>query len=189
MLLLSLRGTPTLYYGDEIAMQDVPIPAELVKDPWEINVPFLGLGRDPERSPMQWDSTHHAGFSTATPWLPLASDFNRFNVATETEEADSVLNLYRRLIALRTEKPALHSGPYGELFCDDHVLSYSRQSEAERFLIVLNFTQEPRTVDHSGLHGRIILTTALDRNYEPVAGKLLLRPDEGVIVEVEHSNV
>jgi alpha-glucosidase len=185
MLLLTLRGTPTLYYGDEIAMQDVPVPAELVKDPWELNVPSLGLGRDPERSPMQWDSSHHAGFSTAIPWLPVASDFTCFNVAIQTHEADSALNLYRRLIALRTEKPALHSGPYGEVLCDDHVLAYSRQSGTERFLIVLNFTHEPRTFEHGDLRGRIVLTTALDRNREPVAEILRLRSDEGVVVEIE----
>ena len=184
MLLLTLRGTPTLYYGDEIAMQDVPIPAELVKDPWEFNVPSLGLGRDPERSPMQWDSSHHAGFSTANPWLPVATDFNRFNVAIQSQEADSALTLYRRLIALRTEKSALHSGPYREILCDDHVLAYSRLSPTESFLIVLNFTRESRTLKHGDLHGRIILTTALDRDSEPVAEKLPLRPDEGVVVEM-----
>jgi alpha-glucosidase len=189
MLLLTLRGTPTLYYGDEIAMQDVPIPAELVKDPWESNVPALGLGRDPERSPMQWDASDHAGFSTSTPWLPLASDFRRFNVAVETQEADSVLTLYRRLIALRAEKSALHSGSYGELSCDDHVLSYGRQSGPEGFLIVLNFTGESRTFAHAGLRGRIIFTTALDRNSETVAENLLLRPDEGVIIEKQHGGV
>ncbi len=185
MLLLTLRGTPTLYYGEEIAMQDVPVPAELVKDPWELNVPSLGLGRDPERSPMQWDSADHAGFTTATPWLPVASDCNRFNVAIERQEPDSVLALYRRLITLRAEKRALHSGAYGEVLCDDHVLAYSRESGTEGFLIVLNFTGESRTFEQGGLRGRISLSTALARNSEPVAEKLLLRADEGVIVEIE----
>jgi alpha-glucosidase len=189
MLLLTLRGTPTVYYGDEIAMQDVPVPAKLVKDPWELNVPSLGLGRDPERSPMQWNSTDHAGFTSATPWLPVASDFNSFNVAIESQEPDSVLALYRRLIALRAEKPALHSGAYGEVLWDDHVLAYSRQSGTERFLIVLNFTGKPRTFEQGGLRGRIALTTALDRNSEPVAEKLLLRAHEGVIVEIEVPDV
>jgi alpha-glucosidase len=185
MLLLTLRGTPTLYYGDEIAMQDVPIPPELVKDPWEANVPFLGLGRDPERAPMQWDSTIHAGFTSADPWLPVASDFDRFNVATQTHQADSSLTLYRRLIALRAQKPALHTGVYGEIMCDDHVLSYSRESGPEQFLVVLNFTGAPRTFEHRSLRGRISLTTAVDRNSELVAKKLELRPHEGVIVEIE----
>jgi alpha-glucosidase len=138
---------------------------------------------------MQWDSTDHAGFSTSTPWLPLASDFRRFNVAVETQEADSILTLYRRLIALRVEKLALHSGAYGELSCDDHVLSYSRHSGPEGFLIVLNFTGESRTFAQAGLRGRIILTTALDRDSETVAENLLLRPDEGVVIEKLHGDV
>lgn len=185
MLLLTLRGTPTLYYGDEIAMEDVPIPSELIRDPWEAKVPLLGLGRDPERSPMQWDATIHAGFTTADPWLPVASDFAGFNVATETHQADSSLTLYRRLIALRAQKPALHGGVYGEIMCDDHVLSYSRESGLEQFLVVLNFTGEPRTFEHGSLRGRISLTTALDRDGEFVAKKLALRPHEGVIVEID----
>jgi alpha-glucosidase len=185
MLLLTLRGTPTLYYGDEIAMQDVSIPPELIKDPWEKNVPSLGLGRDPERSPMQWDPTDHAGFTTGTPWLPVDGDFKRFNVATESHEAGSFLTLYRRLIALRTEKSALHSGAYGELWCDDHVLGYSREFGLEGFWTVLNFTGEPRTFEHRNLRGRIALTTAVDRDGERIANKLLLRRHEGVIVEIE----
>ena len=134
---------------------------------------------------MQWDSSHHAGFSTANPWLPVASDFNHFNVAIQSHEADSALTLYRRLIALRTEKPALHSGPYGEILCDDNVLAYSRLSASERFLVVLNFTREPRTFEHAGLRGRISLTTALDRNGELIANKVLLRQNEGVLLETE----
>src|SRR6185436_14956605 len=74
MMLLTLRGTPTLYYGDEIGMRDVPIPAERVRDPFERNVPGLGLGRDPERTPMQWDGGAGAGFTTGEPWLPVADD-------------------------------------------------------------------------------------------------------------------
>jgi alpha-glucosidase len=189
MLLLTLRGTPTLYYGDEIGMQDVPIPSELVKDPWELNVPSLGLGRDPERSPMQWDSTNNAGFTTATPWLPVASDFQRFNVAVESHESDSILSLYRRLIALRAEKPALYNGRYTEILCDDHVLAYSRESGRERFLIVLNFTAEPRTFAHAGLRGRISLTTGLDRNSEPVSERLQLGPNEGVVLNLKLQDV
>ena len=75
MLLLTLRGTPTLYNGDEIGMQDVSIPPDAVRDPFERNVPGRGFGRDPERTPMQWDAGPHAGFSAETPWLPIADDY------------------------------------------------------------------------------------------------------------------
>src|SRR5262249_13091708 len=77
MLLLTLRGTPTLYYGDELGMPDVPIPSERVQDPFEKNVPGRGLGRDPERTPMPWRSGPGAGFTTGDPWLPLGDDAER----------------------------------------------------------------------------------------------------------------
>ena len=87
MLLLTLRGTPTIYYGDEIGMRDVPIPPERVQDPWEKNEPGLGLGRDPERTPMQWDGRPKAGFTTGEPWLPLRRrprDLQRREILPET---------------------------------------------------------------------------------------------------------
>src|SRR6185369_17017347 len=74
MLLLTLRGTPTLYYGDEIGMHDVAIPPERIQDPVERNVPGCGLGRDPQRTPMQWSAARNAGFTQAEPWLPVAED-------------------------------------------------------------------------------------------------------------------
>jgi alpha-glucosidase len=80
MLLLTLRGTPTLYYGDEIGMRQIPIAPEQVRDPFEKNVPGIGVGRDGCRTPMQWDASTYAGFSTAKPWLPLAHDANHENV-------------------------------------------------------------------------------------------------------------
>src|SRR6185503_14487766 len=101
MMLLTLRGTPTLYYGDEIGMRDVPIPAERVRDPFEKNVPGLGLGRDPERTPMQWDGSGGAGFTTGEPWLPLADDVAAVNVEMQRDDTRSLLALYRRLLALR----------------------------------------------------------------------------------------
>jgi alpha-glucosidase len=93
MLLLTLRGTPTLYYGDELGMADVPIPPERVQDPWEINVPGLGLGRDPERTPMQWSAEPNAGFTDRTPWLPLAADYASVNVEAQRAEPGSMLAL------------------------------------------------------------------------------------------------
>jgi len=80
MLLLTLRGTPTVYYGEEIGMPQVPIPPERVQDPFEKNVPGVGVGRDGCRTPMQWTSQPYAGFSTTDPWLPLASDWRHENV-------------------------------------------------------------------------------------------------------------
>src|SRR5215208_5352153 len=117
MLLLSLRGTPTCYYGDELGMQDVPIPPEKVQDPPAINQPEIAhiVGRDPERTPMQWDASPNAGFAAADVrelWLPLASNYKEVNVASQLEEARSMLNFYRKLLAYRKSTPALLWGSY-----------------------------------------------------------------------------
>src|SRR5215470_3111022 len=105
MLLLTLRGTPTLYYGDEIGMHQVAIAPEQVRDPFERNVPGIGVGRDGCRTPMQWDATPHAGFSESEPWLPLADDFVRENVVNLDADAQSILSLYKSLIRVRRETP------------------------------------------------------------------------------------
>ncbi len=107
MLLLTLRGTPTLYYGDEIGMRQVAIAPDQVRDPFEKNVPGIGVGRDGCRTPMQWDATPNAGFSTSTPWLPLAGDFAHENVINLDADAHSILSLYKALIKLRKQLPQL----------------------------------------------------------------------------------
>ncbi len=110
MLLLTLRGTPTLYYGDEIGMKQVAIAPDQVRDPWEINLPGRGLGRDGCRTPMQWDSSSQAGFTNGVSWLPLDSDFATRNVVAERENKTSMLNLYRALLTLRRARPELAVG-------------------------------------------------------------------------------
>jgi len=113
-LLLTLRGTPVVYYGDELGMCDVVIAPERIQDPQEKNVPGLGLGRDPTRTPMQWNAGPNAGFCPpgVKPWLPVAADYEQINVATEREEKMSMLTLTRSLLALRRRMPALNRGSY-----------------------------------------------------------------------------
>ncbi len=185
MLLLTLRGTPTLYNGDEIGMHDVPIPPESVRDPFERNVPGLGLGRDPERTPMQWDAGPNAGFSTETPWLPLADDYPRVNVASQRSDPRSMLMLHRSLIELRRTTSALAVGAYRPIYTDDDLLVYEREADGERRRVALNLSGVPRQVAWSGPRARILLTTHLDRSDEGVAGRLELRADEGVILKVD----
>jgi alpha-glucosidase len=184
MLLLTLRGTPTLYNGDEIGMHDVPIPPEAVRDPFERNVPGLGLGRDPERTPMQWDAGPNAGFSTATPWLPLADDYPRVNVATQRKDPHSMLALHRSLIDLRRRTPALAVGSYRPIHTDGDLLLYEREADGERRRVALNLSSTPRAVAWSGSRGRILLSTHLDRSDERVTERLELRADEGVVLTV-----
>src|SRR5690606_32988881 len=126
LLLLTLRGTPTMYYGDEIGMNDVSIPPELVQDPQEKNVPGIGVGRDPERTPMQWDDSENAGFTTGIPWLPLMKNYKEVNVDNEWNEPKSILSLYRKLIAFRNGEPALKVGDYTPVYTEGNLLSYIR---------------------------------------------------------------
>jgi alpha-glucosidase len=184
MLLLTLRGTPTLYYGDELGMPDVAVPAELVQDPWEKNVPGLGLGRDPERAPMPWDGRLHAGFTRGGPWLPITPDYLTRNVQAQSHDPTSILTLYRRLCALRRGTPALAVGAYTAVEAHGTVLAYIRSLADKRFLVVLNFGAEARTFASNAvpLQGRVLLSTYLDRADEVLQHMITLRPDEGVIV-------
>ena len=177
MLLLTLRGTPTLYQGDELGMHDVPIPPEAVQDPVERNLPGLGLGRDPERTPMQWDGGPNAGFAApaARPWLPLASDYRTMNVASEQTDPRSMLSLYRQLIQLRRALPALTVGSYRTLHMDDQVLAYAR----EDVRVALNLSDQPCSLPAAvGAGAEVVLSTYLDGAADPRR----LRPDEGVIL-------
>ncbi len=182
MLLLSLRGTPTMYQGDELGMEDVPIPLEKVVDPPGVT---LGGGRDPERTPMQWDASPNAGFSTAEPWLPVEANYGTQNVAVERDDPNSILSLYRRLIDLRRSEPALAVGSYRGVPAEGHILTYVREHEGARFFAALNFGHKAQTVTlEATLHGSIALSTHLDREGEVVAGSLELRADEGVLVRL-----
>jgi alpha-glucosidase len=186
MLLLTLRGTPTMYYGDEIGMHDVPIPRERVQDPFEKNVPGLGLGRDPVRTPMQWSGARSAGFTTGEPWLPIADDYQNVNVAVERDDPTSMLTLYRRLIELRRREPALSIGEYAPLPAGSDLVAYMRKTEGCRLLIVLNLGRQKRRFDLGELEAQaaLLLSTYLDRAQAKLGDKVELRPDEGVIVEL-----
>jgi alpha-glucosidase len=189
MLLLTLRGTPTIYYGDEIGMHDVAIPPERVQDPFEKNVPGKGLGRDPERTPMQWSSEENSGFTAGKPWLPIAEDFHEVNVDTERNDPRSILTLYRRLIELRRGEPALEVGGFEPLEAEGDMLAYIRRTSTDEreFLIALNLGSQPqvlrRYTDTS--EGTIELSTHLDRSGERVQGDFQLRPDEGLLIRLD----
>lgn len=184
MLLFTLRGTPTLYYGDELGLANVPIPPERALDPWERRVPGLGLGRDPVRTPMPWDGSDGAGFTAGTPWLPLNDDYATRNVAALAVDPASLLTLYRALIALRRTHPALREGAIARVRAEDGVLTYRRETGAERILVCLNFGDAPRTVSLE-CDGRALLSTAMARHGTMAAGPLSLAANEGLILALE----
>jgi alpha-glucosidase len=184
ILLLTLRGTPTLYYGDEIGMRQVPIPPEAVQDPWEKNEPGLGFNRDQQRTPMQWDASPNAGFTKGRPWLPLSADYEAINVAALREQPRSILVLYRRLIELRQSRPALYRGDYNETVIDPHVLSYLRTAEGERIGVLLNLSRSELTLSlPDSFGGSILLSTLQDRDGERADHEFRLRADEGVVID------
>jgi alpha-glucosidase len=184
MLLLTLRGTPTLYYGDEIGMRQVAIAPDQVRDPFEKNVPGKGVGRDGCRTPMQWDATAGAGFSITKPWLPLADDYIHENVANLDADGSSILNLYKALIALRRKLPQLVGGACQPIAAQGDILLYRREGEGEIVVVALNLGAEPVSVASSsiGFGREILLSTFLDREGEQVQGRLDLRGNEGVIL-------
>jgi alpha-glucosidase len=186
MLLLTLRGTPTMYYGDELGMQDVRISPERVRDPFERNVPGIGVGRDPCRTPMQWDASVSAGFSVVEPWLPVADNYTEINVESETVDPRSMLNLYRNLLRLRKRHPALSVGGYQPVATTGDLLAYIRKRADERFLIALNLGAEPHSLSLAaqGLAGRTVLSTQLDREDKAPTTEFPLRAHEGILVQL-----
>ncbi|MGU3492546.1 alpha-amylase family glycosyl hydrolase [Xanthobacteraceae bacterium A53D] len=185
MLLLTLRGTPTLYYGDEIGMANVAVPPERIQDPFEKNVPGLGLGRDQVRTPMQWDDTDNAGFSTGEPWLPLAADYPDSNVKDQHTSSHSMLTLHRLLIRLRRLHPALARGDYQGIAAAGDLLAFVRVWEGERILVALNFGDEPLFAQLDGATGGLLLSTFCDRDGERFSGEISLRANEGIVVALD----
>jgi alpha-glucosidase len=190
MLLLTLRGTPTLYYGDEIGMTDVEIPSERQQDPWGKQVLGLGLGRDPERTPMQWDARPNAGFSTVEPWLPVAPNYETVNVKAQRADPTSMLSLYRWLIWTRKASPALRSGRYRAVNgVPESCFAYLREQAGQRMLVALNFSDDEHRLSLPDLGvGQLVISTHLDREGTIDLTTLHLRGHEGVIVELRSSS-
>ncbi|MCW8193776.1 DUF3459 domain-containing protein [Proteobacteria bacterium 005FR1] len=186
MLLLTLRGTPTLYYGDEIGMVDGNIPQEQVKDPRELNCPGRGLGRDPARTPMQWDNGPSAHFTEGVPWLPVNSDYREHNVGDQQRDEHSLLMLYHRLIELRRRESALAVGTYEPLESSANLLAYLRHDHKASFLVVLNLTNEPQSFKPRSRPGtgQVVISTHRESELQEVKDRIDLRPNEGIVVRL-----
>jgi alpha-glucosidase len=188
MLLLTLRGTPTMYYGDEIGMHDVEILPEKTVDPRERRCPGLGLGRDPQRTPMQWSDEPGAGFTEGEPWLPVALDFKDCNVEHFRKNPASILCLYKRLIHLRQSEPALAIGRYSPLDMAPPLFGFLRQDDHNAFAVILNFADEPQMVEQRMplLKGKILISTLdADVEHRNVEGVIHLKAYEGSLVKLD----
>jgi len=145
---MMLRGTPIMYYGEEIGMENSdPKRKDDVRDPIGRRGWPLEKGRDGERTPMQWSDAQNAGFTEGPPWLPVAPNYRTHNVATETADPQSILNFYRRLLELRRAEPALREGQYLALNPQDpNVFAFVRRWKGEAVLVALNMSGSSQTV-------------------------------------------
>ncbi|MGW8190618.1 alpha-amylase family glycosyl hydrolase [Sphingomonas hankookensis] len=172
MLLLTLRGTPTLYQGDELGLTDAQVPPDKVQDPRELREPGLGLGRDPVRTPLPWNAG--GGFTTGDPWLPIDPAHLPLNVEAQAGDPASMLSLYRRLLALRRATPALATGDIDDVRSEGDVLTYRRGD----WRIVLNLGDRPAAMAVEP--GEVVLST-----HDTIADPQHLRPAEGLILKVD----
>lgn len=188
MLLLTLRGTPTMYYGDELGMPNAAVPPERYQDPQALNEPGVGWSRDHVRTPMLWDDSAYAGFSTVEPWLPVSADAQTRNVQAQKAEPTSMLNFVKRLIHLRQKSPALMHGSYLALpVFERDVMAYLRTEGLENILIALNFSEREKIVNlsaNSQKPQQILLSTLMDRTEQVSLNSLTLRPHEGLIIQM-----
>jgi len=179
-MLLCLRGTPFLYYGEEIGMSCERVPKAALRDPLGLSTWPLPFGRDAERTPMQWDGSANAGFGTAEPWLPVNADYRTKNVAAQRADPDSLWNWYASLIKLRKAEPALVSGDLAWLDAPADVMAWSR-AEADRTVdAYLNFSGRPRRVSVRG--GVAAAGTVTPAGGDVAGGERRLGPYEVLIV-------
>jgi len=192
-LYLTLRGTPIMYYGEEIGIeQNDPKSKAAVKDPiGKLGWPYE-KGRDGERTPMQWTDKVNAGFSKIRPWLPVSDNYRTHNVASEQKDPNSILRFYEELLALRHTNQALLDGDYVALNENDpNVMSYLRRYKDEAVLVVLNMSAEPQKASFnllpqgfSAQEAKTLLTTMPEMKDRAGVSAMTLAPFSVYIGEI-----
>jgi alpha-glucosidase len=198
VLLLTLRGTPFIYYGEEIGLRQGKIPRKRIVDPLGVKYWPVNPGRDGERTPMQWTGETHAGFSTVEPWLPVNRDHQRVNAQGESQDPHSLLSLYKKIISIRRDRPALHSGSFRELpapkgvfaFLRDAPGAHSELSEeaspepVKGCAVFVNFTSAAVrcSLSEPGVW-KGVFSTHTGKGEGKVEAGIILQPDEAVILE------
>jgi alpha-glucosidase len=185
MLLLTLRGTPTVYFGDEIGMPDGEIPPEKIQDPQALNLSEPAFSRDPQRTPMRWDDSPNGGFTDGDPWLPAGAEPG-MSVEGQRDDPDSMLSLHRRLLTLRRAEPALQVGDYIPCCLDGDAFAFIREQAGRRFLTALNLGSGPASL-HPGqpVNGIVSVGTDRHRDGRRIQGAIDLGPNEGLVVLLE----
>jgi alpha-glucosidase len=183
LLLLTLRGSPFIYYGEEIGMEDGRVSRGQLRDPVGLRYWPLNKGRDPARTPMQWTPGKNAGFTTGAPWLPVPPLHAAVNVAGEETDPSSLLNFYKTLIRIRRENPCLSVGSWNALHRgEDGLIGFERNADGARIAVIANMSGKRKTVLYDGsIYGRVILSTHEERRASR-RGTVELLPYEGVIV-------
>lgn len=182
-LLLTLRGTPFIYYGEEIGMENTYIPYEKIEDPLGKALFPHKDGRDTARTPMQWNDSKYAGFSEVEPWLPVNENKEYVNVEREIKEEDSILNYYRRLIHKRKESLALKLGNLEFIIPgEDDILAYKREYEKDKKIIILNISDKEKVLNID-IEGKVLLGT-YKKEGERINKNINLLPFEGIIIDI-----
>lgn len=191
VMLLTLRGTPYLYFGDEIGMRDIPIRRKKdILDPIGKRYFPLMVGRDGCRAPMQWNDSPHAGFTTAqsNPWLPVHKNVSTRNVEAQEKNPNSLLHHYRQIIKIRNEHQALHAGDMQILDeQNEALLTYERTYADERIFICLNFSNKPHNISLSNISQATTLLYASERENNAIIdfNNLTIKADEALIIKIQ----
>lgn len=184
LLQLTLPGLPVIYNGEELGMEDGVIAPDQVQDPAEYYTPGIGLGRDPQRTPLQWSADPYAGFSNVRPWLPVGERYQVLNVESESADADSSLSMYRALLSLRRNDVTMREGNF-QLSSrpSSQVLTYRRQSTDGTYIVALNFSSNVQIID-DGSVGVLVASTHPSTPPDVSGSQIVLKPYEGILLRV-----
>jgi alpha-glucosidase len=185
---MTLRGTPFIYYGEEIGMRNIHVPRRIIQD--RIGEKYWPIfdGRDKNRSPRQWNGSENAGFTSGKPWLPVHPDHVTRNAEAQRKDTHSLFNFYRRIIQLRKDLPALRGGLFQPVTYEPRkLLAYLRQDSDQRVLVMLNFSRRPVRMAMGGELRRYDWVLALSNKRETLpalekGGYLPLQGDEVMIL-------
>ena len=182
VLLLTLKGTPFIYYGDEIGMENADIPKHQIRDLYgKFFYPFY-KGRDGSRTPMQWNDTDFAGFSTTETYLPVNKNYKSINVETESKDENSIYSIYKRMITLRKQHDILQTGDIEFLNKGNkNILIFSRYLENKKIIVLLNFGFRRKKIENNKV--LIVLFSTHKKNMTEIDGTIFLEAFEGLVLE------